>query len=169
MALHRNAEHSSKRGGRVDARGLLIIARLARTLELERDPSELCRRGCGVDERWAMSDHSAATTSLLAVCCRLSATAGRTLYPRSGLGDSNSMRKPLCPPYTHTHTHEQTGGRTEVADTWNLVGCVDVWAISLTGHHQFTKELHGCPLFTQIRLQFSLLCTLSYVFQEMPR
>jgi hypothetical protein len=154
MALHRNAEHSSKRGGRVDARGLLIIARLARTLELERDPSELCRRGCGVDERWAMSDHSAATTSLLAVCCRLSATAGRTLYPRSGLGDSNSMRKPLCPPYTHTHTHTN---KREAEPKWRTHGIssdVSTFGRSLSPATTNSPKSYTAALFSH-RYDFS--------------
>jgi hypothetical protein len=121
---------------------------LARTLELEREPSSLrccVAAGCGVDERRAMSDHSASTTSLLAVCCRLSAAAGRTLYPRSGLGDSNSMRKPLCPQYTHTHTRpngrqNRSGGHMESRRMRRP------WAISLSP--ATIKERHGC-LFAQ--------------------
>ena len=146
---------------------------LARTLELEREPSSLrccVAAGCGVDERWVMSDHSASTTSLLAVCCRLSAAAGCTLYPRSGLGDSNSMRKPLCPQYTHTHTHththDQTGGRTEVADTWNLVGCVHLGR-SLS-HRPPSKSVTAASSHKDTTLALAPLYSLFCVLQ-MPR
>jgi hypothetical protein len=135
---------------------------LARTLELEREPSSLrccVAAGCGVDERWVMSDHSASTTSLLAVCCRLLAAAGRTLYPRSGLGDSNSMRKPLCPQYTHAHTHTN---KREAEPKWRTHGISSDAStsgdLSLAGHHQIASRL---PLHTKVLAPlYSLFCVL---------